>query len=352
MSNGLKKRGKFYHIEKSIHGVWVRETTKQVSLKMAEMVLEARSREIFDEVVLNIKRPLQKTWDDAVVHYINKAKKKRDVSTDQRHLLILSRHIKDDTPLNLIFDSTFNKFRTICHRKGMKSGGINRTLEVARAILNHCFKLEEKGKPWLERRPIVNMEEKGDEKVSHVLSYEEEVLLMKELPLHLKEPTTFQLHTLARPGEVCNLEWSWYHQLPDIGGVFIIPGSKHKNGQHKAVVLNSVAQAVVERQKGKHPTHVFTYNRQPLGDIAGGAFQKAVVRAGLKNVTPHCMRHTGNTRLEHLGVELQIRKRIMGHSFGDITSDTYSRTTLEPIKKALDHLVQPTRMTLISAVNG
>ena len=53
--------------------------------------------------------------------------------------------------------------------------------------------------------------------------------------------------------------------MPQLGTlVFIIPRDRVKNGGERPVVLNSIASSVVEKRRGLHASHVFTYRDHGL----------------------------------------------------------------------------------------
>jgi hypothetical protein len=54
-------------------------------------------------------------------------------------------------------------------------------------------------------------------------------------------------------------------EVPQLGtSVFIIPRDRVKNGGERPVVLNSIASSVVEKRRGLHASHVFTYRDHEL----------------------------------------------------------------------------------------
>lgn len=68
--------------------------------------------------------------------------------------------------------------------------------------------------------------------------------------------------------------------------------SEHKNGKWHSVYLNSHATDVLLRRKGDHPTHVFTYEGQPIVQVNTKAWRNALVRAGINDFRWHDLRHT------------------------------------------------------------
>ena len=46
--------------------------------------------------------------------------------------------------------------------------------------------------------------------------------------------------------------------------MFIIPSEYVKNSDERLVVLNSIANDIVNKQRGKNTQHVFTYKGEPV----------------------------------------------------------------------------------------
>jgi integrase len=129
--------------------------------------------------------------------------------------------------------------------------------------------------------------------------------------------------------------------MPDIRRtVFVLPGSVTKNGEPRVLVLNDVAQSVVEAARGDHGTYVFTHlNRQGvrhrIGKMNNHGWRAARRRAsarykdmlerecpmGLRRVRVHDLRHTFGRRLMAAGVSLEDRQDLLGHKRSRITTD-------------------------------
>src|SRR3546814_8696789 len=65
-----------------------------------------------------------------------------------------------------------------------------------------------------------------------------------------------------------------------------------KNGSALGVPLNEVALAVLQRQWGKHPTHVFTYRGNPLRSANTRKWRAALKTCGIEDFRWHDLRHT------------------------------------------------------------
>ncbi len=68
-----------------------------------------------------------------------------------------------------------------------------------------------------------------------------------------------------RQKEVCQLRWEWKQRVPELDTpeikrtVFVLPEWVTKNKEARVVVLDDVAQRIVDELRGQHPTHVFTW---------------------------------------------------------------------------------------------
>ena len=114
--------------------------------------------------------------------------------------------------------------------------------------------------------------------------------------------------------------------------VFVIPAefggrserSGVKNREDRVVVLNDVAERVIDAQRGLHHQFVFVASkgkpRKPIRYMNNTAWQPARKKAGLLQVRVHDVKHTFGRRLRTAGVPLETRNVLLGHKTGDITS--------------------------------
>lgn len=62
---------------------------------------------------------------------------------------------------------------------------------------------------------------------------------------------------------------------------------------------------------------------------------------GISNHTPHDSRHTFSALCERYGVSENDRKRMLGHSFSDVTNKVYGHRTLEDLRKEIEKIQRP-----------
>ena len=121
--------------------------------------------------------------------------------------------------------------------------------------------------------------------------------------------------------------------------MFLIPGSKVKNGDERLVVLNRVAKSVIDGVRGEHDEYVFVYRGRPIDTIHNTGWQEARKRAGLPHVRVHDLKHTFGRRLRAVGVSFEDRQDLLGHRSGRITTH-YSAAELANLIEAANKVCE------------
>ena len=134
--------------------------------------------------------------------------------------------------------------------------------------------------------------------------------LLRELPEHQRDIVLFALVTGLRQANITNLEWS---QVDLARRVAWIHPDQAKARLAIHVSLNSLACAVLERQQGKHATHVFTYRGRPVKWVNTLAWREALQRAGIaKGFRWHSLRHTWASWLAQSGAPMNVLQEMGG----------------------------------------
>ena len=138
-------------------------------------------------------------------------------------------------------------------RDGVTTATINHGLQTVRRILNLAAGewMDERGLTWLQVAPKIKLLAVTDKRPPYPLTWDEQTRLFAELPDHLRDMTLFAVNTGCRDGEICNLCWDWEIEVPELGtSVFLVPGTRVKNGEERLVVSNRVASTVVSARRG------------------------------------------------------------------------------------------------------
>lgn len=324
---GLIKRGDVWHIQKTIAGKRLRESTGTSSLAEAERYLAYRMEEVRQAVLYGV-RP-KRTFREAATRYLNE-ETKASINRDHDLLKILEPFI-GDLYLESVHMGSLQAYIQDRTAAKWKKRTINYGLQVVRHILNLAAGewLDEHGLTWLAHAPKIKLFREDDRTEPYPLTPDEQVRLFNQLPEHLAKMALFKVNTGCREAEVCALRWEWEVPVQALNAsVFIIPANRVKNRQDRLVVLNRVAHAVIEEMRGIHPEFVFTYRGRPIAKMYGPAWRAARERAGLKEVRVHDLKHTFGRRLRAAGVSFEDRQDLLGHKSGRITTH-YSMPELE-----------------------
>lgn len=136
--------------------------------------------------------------------------------------------------------------------------------------------------------------------------------------------------------------------------IFVLPGEYAKNGQERALVLNTVARRIVESARGAHREYLFTYRGKRLQGIENTAWRRAWKDAGLpverliaRGV--HNLRHTFGHRLKAAGVSIEDRRVLLGHGKANVT-ENYSLPDLRRLLRCVEGIKKRTETVILRPV--
>ncbi|MDP3165716.1 MAG: tyrosine-type recombinase/integrase [Hydrogenophaga sp.] len=293
----------------------------------------------------------QITFDQAAGRFIEENAHMASVESSGYHLKAVMPYI-GDLLLEQVHSGTLQPFIDARREAKISHKSINLSLGAVRRVLNLAagtWRDPESGKPWLVSAPLITMLPlTGHQRPPRPITWDEQALLLKELPKHLHDMALFTLHSGVRDDVVCNLQWAWEIPVPELNiSVFETPPENVKGRRtSKLVVCNSISQAVIEEARGHHPTHVFamSWRHRELGPIKAmnnSAWQAARSRAGLGDLHVHDLRHTVGMRLREAGVSESTRRDVLWHSNRSVT-DHYSMAQIREIHEALEKITHPT----------
>ncbi len=346
-TSGIYKRGDAWHIDKKIFGYRLCESTGTSELEEAEKYLARRSEEVRQASVYGV-RP-KRTFQEAATKFLMENQHKRSIADDAGRLKVLVSYI-GNLSLESIHIGSLQPFMEERRKAGIKTRTINHGLKVVRRILNLASSewMDEYGLTWLPHTPKIKLLPEHDLRKPYPLSWEEQNQLFKVLPKHLEKMALFAVNTGCRDQEICQLRWDWeivVPELPDLM-VFIVPSTLVKNGDDRLVVCNTVARSVIESERGKHPTHVFTFRKKPIGRMLSSGWRLARQKVGLDKVRVHDLKHTFGRRLRAAGVSFEDRQDLLGHRSGRITTH-YSTAELQDLHEAANKVCEERRSGVV-----
>ncbi len=344
---GLIKRGKIWHIDKRVRGQRLCQSSGSTEFIEAQRFL-IRTLEMHRQATVYGLRP-QRTFDEAAAKFIQEHLHKRSLQDDVGHLKKVMPYI-GHLNLEAVHRGALQPFIEARIQEGVKAQTINHCLQIIHRILHLAATewMDAYGLSWLQTAPNIKPLATTDVRKPYPLNWPEQERLFSYLPAHLKEMALFAVNTGCRDQEICHLRWTWEvpSTLPQMGSVFVIPGARVKNGEERLIILNSLASAVIERQRGKHPLWVFTYKDRPLSRMLNRGWQQARLKAGLQQVRVHDLKHTFGRRLRAAGVSFEDRQDLLGHKSARITTH-YSAAELINLWKASNKVCSHKHQTSI-----
>lgn len=354
----LYRRGRIWWVEYQVDGVRHRQSTHtqkyNVAKAWASQIETARKMPTFEEAVAVLKMfykqpvegllPIDTAWD--VYIELARATGKAAISADtlRRRKLVLSRFLawvrKERATIRTIEAVTgpvAAGFATYL-ANGLKLKTKTRINNIA--DLNTIWKMLEHAStgirnPWASLRPV-----DIDGKFGKAFTPADEKRVLeaaRAVGKNWYHICVIMRHTGQRYGDVARLMWS------NVDGD-VIRLTPHKTQRHKIAVTIPITEPIREALKtipktGDYlfPLHADLYDqRGPASRII--PFREVLCKAGLENAgyTIHSWRHTAATRLAGAGVDIETRKRILGHT-EDVTARRYDHDEhLDEVRAAME----------------
>lgn len=327
----------FWWVDKVYKGTRLRNRFE--NLEEAESWL-IRQLEMLRQAHLFGVRP-KRTFDEAAAKYLLDHKEKVSLQTD---IFLLDRLVPliGKLTLDQIHDQTLAPYVKQRKGEGRSHKTINLGLGIVRRILNLAARSwrDEDGKTWLETPPLITMLPLiGFQREPRPITWAEQRALLPHLADHLAQMALFDLNTGARDEVVCGLKWEWEIYIPELErSVFDVPRENVKGRKRSRVlVCNSVAQRIIEAQRGKHPEYVFTYRGNRIETVGNNGWQRARAAAGLPELHFHDLRHTVGMRLREAGVREETIADVLWHTRRGMTAH-YSVAQIEELVEALERI--------------
>ena len=358
-------------VDKQYQGTRIFERLGKVTQDEAESWLRQRQAELDAERANLLRCGDQQLFAAAAQKYLieSERKKLRSLETVAYHVSLLLPYVGSMALVDVCNDSLQPFIDERLDEDEVKPSTVNRTLEVARTIMNRAARLwRTNGKPWLATAPVIEMlDEKATRRQPYPITWQQQANVLPRLPVHLQRMVLFALSTGARDANVCRLRWDWERQLPELGrSVFVIPPAEFKTNRTHVLILNDAAWSVVQECRGMHPDFVFTYRRErvknlhlapamdykPIATMNNTAFQNARSAAGLERMRVHDLRHTFGQRLRDAGVPEEDRALLLGHAI-DGMPQHYATATIARLVEMANKVKETfDRTTLLRVVNG
>ena len=262
---------------------------------------------------------LPRTWDEAVLSWLEEHQHLRSIEEAKRNLRWLSARLAGKPLASITADAVRRlsserqaepanadeiKAATAAGKKPpaprlLSPATVNRYLSDLSRILRHA-----QVRGWLPAPPPVPKLHEAQGRTTWI-THEQALQLLAELPEHLRSMARFALATGLRESNVRLLEWS---QVDLERACCWIHHDQAKAGKALSVPLNPDALDTLRGQLGQHKRWVFPAPRwakkrrpdekprqvwdAPTGKASSAAWRKACIRAGLPTLRWHDLRHT------------------------------------------------------------
>lgn len=265
-------------------GKMKRASTETENKQLAQAALDKVKAEVWEQKKLGVKE--KRTLDEAAAIWLKAKENRRTIEKYRYQIEWWCKQFKGKYLHEITQDLIV---RTIAKRR-MEEGNSPSTMNRYLAALRGCLRLVALKYQWINRSqlPSFFMEEEPKGR-TRWLKPDEVQRLLKELPTHWQDIAGFAFATGQRIGNVLGLRWD---QVDLKRKVVIFEGEVMKNGDDHGIGLSDTAVAIVQKQIGKHLTHVFTYRGKPLKQGSYETWHAAMERAGIEDFRRHDMRHT------------------------------------------------------------
>jgi len=212
--------------------------------------------------------------------------------------------------------------------QGRADGTIWTEMGLLRNVLSWAVK-----QGMIDRAPHIERPSKPAPKDRHLTRAEVEKLLDAPAEPHVRLAILLMLTTAARVAAVLELTWDRVDLMR--GQIdYRTPGATTRKGR-AVVPINATLRAALMVARGAALSdHVVEWAGKPVASIKRG-FARTVSEAGLRDVTPHTLRHTAAVHMAEGGVPMPVIAQYLGHSDSRITEAVYARYSPEHLRSAL-----------------
>ena len=213
---------------------------------------------------------------------------------------------------------------------GYKPSYISRILSVGRAALIRAWKRGE-----LTSVPfIADVERDAEQEAQRYrdLKMDEVARLLRAAAAvpHLWRFCIISLNTLARPDAVLDLGPTQVDMQRRL--IKLNPEGRKQTKKYRPVV--PISQTLLPWLEQCDGARYVLYRGKPVASIKG-SFARAVAEAGLRDVSPYCLRHTMATELRARGVSEWEAMGMLGHKSPARTTERYAKFRPDYLSEAV-----------------
>jgi excisionase family DNA binding protein len=285
--------------------------------------------ELWDLARLKLKP--KRTWDEAALRWLQEKAHKKSYRDDVSRIRWFTRHLRGKT-LDQVSRDMIDRIvsRQLARRN-------DRTKDLYVALIRAIFRKAMREWEWLDQIPSFKTYARGGKVRVRYLTHDQAKALLECLPAHQREVVRFALATGLRQGNILGLTWDRVDMTRRIA---TIGHGDTKNGEALGIPLNDIALGVLERQRGRHRTHVFTYRGKPLRNANTRTWRKALKASGIEDFRWHDLRHTWATWLRQADVPTWVLQELGGWK-SETMVRRYAHLSVKHLAPYADQLIMP-----------
>lgn len=317
---------------------WDGHQSKRLSLGTANREEAKRALRQFLTGLDTPEPPKSPTIGEILAGYVqDREGRVRSIASIRYACAALTEHLGDMTPDQITTRSSRNyaAARRAQGRRGatgrgkpLSDGTIIREVVTLRAALR--WAVDER---WIERAPRVEAPPAPPPKERWLTQGEARRLLDATETLHLRLFIQLALYTGARTSAILELQW----QQVDFERSTINYGTGSGNKRRSIVpMIPELRAAMWEAATIRTSDSVIEYHGRAVASIRH-AFRDRASAAGLKNVTPHTLRHTCATWMVMKGVPFEMVAKFLGNSV-DMIERVYGHHSPDWLRRAAEAL--------------
>jgi integrase len=235
-----------------------------------------------------------------------------------------------DIDVRRITKNLTEDYRRVRHaERKLTEATLNRDIAVLRHIL--YWSVDER---LILANPLQRLKMARERRVRKpVLSLQEEDLILKAAPEHLRRMIIAAVDTGMRRGEITNQLWE---HIDLSSRLLYVTRSKTPEGESREIPLTDRLYEILSKDR-KVSGLAFTYQESQV-KILKTSWRGTLRRAGVRHLRFHDLRHTFNTRMMEAGVLQEVRMALMGHSSGAKVHAIYTHIELPTKREAISRL--------------
>ncbi len=304
------KRGKSWYYDFQFRGERYTGCIGAVSKTLAKEVLAKKKTEVKEGRYESTAQKPSPLLEDFAEEYFDYYQANRRPHSVRRHEISWraiqpvfgSKRLDEISPLAL------ERYRRQRQKMDRSDVTINRELAFLRNLYTMAITWEKATENPVKK---VRLARENNDKM-RFLSPDEETRLLAQCGIQLKPLMITALNTGFRSSELLSLTWA---DVDFSGGYITVRAAYAKNGESRSITMNKGLTETLKaiRISGSMSEVVFLSSRGTPYRSFRSAFERAVRKGSIEDVTFHSLRHTFASRLVMAGVDLPTVKELMGH---------------------------------------